>query len=144
MSPVLKGHFADYAAFHRTPGNQACHSLGIPLIVLSGFGLLSQVTLLRLGGYGVSPAELLLLAACLYYLALDAGLALLMSLASGVLLLVGRQLPWGLDLGLFVLGWILQFVGHYAYEKRSPAFFKNLTHLLVGPLWILAKATGRA
>ena len=45
--------------------------------------------------------------------------------------------------GLFVFGWVLQFVGHYVYEKRSPAFMKNLTHLLVGPLWILAKATRR-
>jgi uncharacterized membrane protein YGL010W len=29
------------------------------------------------------------------------------------------------------------------YEKKSPAFFRNVAHLLVGPLWILAKATGR-
>jgi uncharacterized membrane protein YGL010W len=144
MSPVLKSHFADYAAFHRTPGNQLCHYLGIPLIVLTAFGLLSQVTLLSVGGFGVSLAELLLLAASVYYLSLDAALALLMLVASGALLLLGRQLPWTLALGLFVLGWILQFVGHYVYEKRSPAFFRNLTHLLVGPLWILAKATRRA
>ena len=31
---------------------------------------------------------------------------------------------------------------HYVYEKKSPAFYKNLVHLLVGPLWIVAKATG--
>ena len=38
---------------------------------------------------------------------------------------------------LFVLGWIFQFVGHSVYEHRNPAFFRNFTHLLVGPLWIL-------
>jgi uncharacterized membrane protein YGL010W len=38
----------------------------------------------------------------------------------------------------------MQFAGHYVWEKKSPAFFRNLTHLLVGPLWIAAKAVGRA
>jgi uncharacterized membrane protein YGL010W len=43
-----------------------------------------------------------------------------------------------------VVGWILQYLGHYVYEKKSPAFYRNLVHLLVGPLWILAKAVRRA
>jgi uncharacterized membrane protein YGL010W len=43
--------------------------------------------------------------------------------------------------GVFVLGWVLQFVGHGHYEKKSPAFFKNLTHLLIGPLWVFSKLT---
>ena len=53
-------------------------------------------------------------------------------------------MPPMVALGLFVGAWVLQFIGHYVYEHRSPAFFRNLTHLLVGPLWVLAKATGRA
>jgi uncharacterized membrane protein YGL010W len=53
-------------------------------------------------------------------------------------------MPFSASLALFVLGWVLQFVGHYVYEKKSPAFFRNFTHLLVGPLWILAKVSGRA
>jgi uncharacterized membrane protein YGL010W len=48
------------------------------------------------------------------------------------------------SIGLFVLGWVFQFVGHYVYEKKSPAFARNLVHLLVGPLWIAARAVGRA
>ena len=55
----------------------------------------------------------------------------------------GRFVPVPAAVALFVLGWVLQFVGHYVYEKKSPAFFRNVTHLLVGPLWILAKAIGR-
>ena len=39
--------------------------------------------------------------------------------------------------GLFMLGWIFQFVGHSVYEHKSPAFLTNFLHLLVGPLWIL-------
>jgi len=143
MSPVLKGHFADYAAFHRTGGNQICHYVGIPLIVMTLFSLLSLVPLATVGGYAFTLAELLLLLVSAYYLTLDATLAALMLAASAVLLVLGRRLPWTAALGLFIFGWVLQFVGHYVYEKRSPAFFRNLTHLLVGPLWILAKATGR-
>ena len=57
MSPTLKAHFADYAAFHGTAGNRACHYVGIPLIVLSLFALLSAVPLFTLGGYTVTPVS---------------------------------------------------------------------------------------
>lgn len=144
MGPTLRTHFADYASHHQTQGNQFCHSLGIPLIVFSLLALLQQVPLLAAGGYTVTLAEVLVVVVTLYYLSLDAALAGGMLAFSVASLFVGRALPWAVSLGLFVFGWILQFVGHYVYEKRSPAFLKNLTHLLVGPLWILAKATRRA
>ncbi len=143
MSPILKAHFSDYAAFHGTPGNRACHYVGIPLIVLSLFALLSAVPLFTLGGYTVTLAEMLLLAATTYYLTLDPVLAVLMFAISAASIAVGRRIPVAWAVGLFVVGWIFQFVGHYVYEKRAPAFYRNLAHLLVGPLWILAKATGR-
>jgi uncharacterized membrane protein YGL010W len=144
MAPVLKAHFADYAAFHQTQGNQACHYVGIPLIVLSIFALLAGVPLATVGGFEVTLAEPILLAITAYYLTLDVPLALLMLAASLALDLAGRRIPLLPAAGLFILGWILQFIGHYVYEGRSPAFFRNVVHLLVGPLWILAKATGRA
>lgn len=46
---------------------------------------------------------------------------------------------WRWALGLFIAGWILQFVGH-AIEGNQPAFFKNPVYLLVGPLWLLRRA----
>lgn len=143
MSPSLQTHFADYASHHQTAGNQLCHSIGIPLIVFSAVTLLQQVPLVELGGHTVTLAEAVIVAATAYYLTLDVALAGGMLAFSVASLLLGRALPWTVSLGLFVFGWILQFVGHYVYEKRSPAFLKNLTHLLVGPLWILAKATRR-
>ncbi|HUG55250.1 MAG TPA: Mpo1-like protein [Vicinamibacteria bacterium] len=144
MSPVLKAHFADYGAFHGTPGNKACHYVGIPLIMVGLFAMLSAVPLFTLGGFTFTLAEVLLLGATAYYLTLDAVLAALMFAVSVGLLVAGRRMPMGLAVALFVVGWVFQFVGHYVYEKRSPAFYRNLAHLLVGPLWILAKATGRA
>ncbi|HEX6285298.1 MAG TPA: DUF962 domain-containing protein [Pyrinomonadaceae bacterium] len=46
---------------------------------------------------------------------------------------------WRWALGLFVFGWILQFVGH-AIEGNQPAFLKNPVYLLIGPLWVLRRA----
>jgi uncharacterized membrane protein YGL010W len=143
MSPVLKAHFADYGAFHGTPGNKVCHYVGIPLIMVSLFAMLSAVPLFPVAGFTVTMAEVLLLGATAYYLSLDGVLAALMLAVSAGMILVGRRIPMSLAVALFVLGWVFQFVGHYVYEKRSPAFYRNLAHLLVGPLWILAKATGR-
>jgi uncharacterized membrane protein YGL010W len=144
MTNALRAQFDDYAAHHATPGNKLCHSIGIPLIVLSTFALLGRLDLFQLGGFTVTAAELVLVAVTAYYLTLDRTLALMMAAASILLDAAGRFLGLWPALAVFVLGWILQFVGHYVYEKRSPAFFRNLTHLLVGPLWILAKATGRS
>lgn len=48
-------------------------------------------------------------------------------------------LSWRWALALFVVGWILQFVGH-VFEGNRPAFFQNPLYLLVGPLWLLKRA----
>lgn len=46
---------------------------------------------------------------------------------------------WRWAVGLFVLGWIFQFIGH-AIEGNQPAFFKNPVYLLIGPLWLVRRA----
>ena len=48
---------------------------------------------------------------------------------------IATLLTWPFAVAVFVIGWILQFVGHY-FEGKSPAFLTNLVHLLIGPLWI--------
>ena len=49
--------------------------------------------------------------------------------------------PWAA--GLFVLGWILQFVGH-AFERKLPEFFHDWRFLFVGVRWWWAKINGKA
>jgi uncharacterized membrane protein YGL010W len=144
MTQALRLHFADYAAFHTTAGNKACHAFGIPIIVLGSLALLARVPLFASFGFTVTLAELLIVLFVAYYLTLDAALAGLMLAAYAVLDVAGRFIPPLPALGLFVFGWILQGVGHWVYEKNSPAFFRNFVHLAVGQLWILAKAVGRA
>ncbi len=144
MTEVLRSHFADYAAFHRTAGNRKCHVFGIPIIVLASFALLARVPLFALGGLELTLAEVVIVLFVAYYLTLDAALAAMMLAAYAVLDAGGRFISPLPALGLFVFGWILQGVGHWVYEKNSPAFFRNFVHLAVGQLWILAKAVGRA
>jgi uncharacterized membrane protein YGL010W len=55
-----------------------------------------------------------------------------------VLSLVVFFFSWRWGLFLFVIGWILQFVGH-AFEGKAPAFFSNPLYLFVGPLWWIKK-----
>ena len=143
MSPLLREQFADYGAFHATPGNRACHSVGIPMIFFAVVALLAHLPIAQVDGWVVTLAEPVILAVMLYYLRLDLLLAAMMLVVSVVSVAAGRYVPVTAAVALFVLGWVLQFVGHYVYEKKSPAFFRNVTHLLVGPLWILAKAVGR-
>jgi uncharacterized membrane protein YGL010W len=46
---------------------------------------------------------------------------------------------WRWALALFIVGWALQFVGHFI-EGNQPAFFRNPIYLLIGPLWIARRA----
>lgn len=50
---------------------------------------------------------------------------------------------WPVPVGLFVVGWIFQFVGH-AFEGKPPEFFHDWRFLLVGLRWWAAKIRGRA
>ena len=48
---------------------------------------------------------------------------------------------WVIPLTLFVIGWILQFVGHY-FEGKPPEFFKDYRFLFVGLRWWFKKILG--
>jgi len=45
---------------------------------------------------------------------------------------------WKIGVALFVIGWILQFVGH-AFEGKPPAFLSNPKYLIIGPMWLVQK-----
>ena len=89
---------AHYSQSHQHPVNRLCHTLGIPLIVLSlPLFIVAVVT------PGFRPVPVI----------------------------------------LFVVGWIVQFVGH-AFEGKPPEFFHDWRFLFVGLRWWVAKVRGRA
>jgi len=126
----IQSHFADYAAFHATRGNKMCHRFGIPMIVFSLFGLLSSIDL------PFDPALVLIALSAIYYLALSRILGVVMLIVTLGFWFFARELALIPLWTIFIGGWILQGIGHSVYEKKQPAFLRNLVHLLIGPLWI--------
>ena len=134
---TVEALFADYASYHRTAGNKNFHRIGIPLIMLTLIGMLTQVQLFDAGTVRFDLAELLIAAATAYYFAIEWRLAIAMLAISIAFYFIGAAIPFWINVALFILGWIFQFVGHSVYEHKKPAFLRNFVHLLIGPLWIL-------
>jgi uncharacterized membrane protein YGL010W len=146
---TLNDHLSQYAAYHRDPRNIATHFVGIPMIVAAVATLTSRPAFIvdagPLGATALSPAVLIILGAIAFYARLDVRFALVMAvqyLAAGLLgayLAAQETLVWlGAGLGLFIVGWVIQFVGHY-FEGKKPAFVDDLVGLLVGPLFVTAE-----
>jgi len=135
--PDIRASFADYAEHHQTKGNKWFHRVGIPLIMLSLLGMLARVPIVTLAGYRIDAAMILIAIAVVFYLTMEWRLAVGMLVVSAAFYVAGAWLPMTTNVILFILGWIFQFIGHTVYEHRQPAFFRNVVHLLIGPLWIL-------
>lgn len=137
---------AQYAAYHRDRRNIASHFIGIPMIVFAIELLLARAQF-EIGGAALSAASILWALSTLWYLtrgelvlgiAVSAVNGLLLALAMPLALAPTAQwLAWGL--GSFIIGWIIQFIGHY-YEGRKPAFVDDLVGLLVGPMFVVGEA----
>lgn len=138
---TLAQHLAQYASYHRNLRNVITHIVGIPIIVISAAALLARLTV-DINGITVSAAMLLAAASILFYLRLEIGLGLIMAALMTGSALLGHEIAalptvqWLLiGIGGFVLGWIIQFIGHY-FEGRKPAFVDDLSGLAIGPLFI--------
>ena len=143
MKPLVE-QLSHYASYHRDRRNIATHFVGIPMIVCGIEALLARVPFPPEGAspslaFGIS------LSAAVFYFALDGRYGLAMAALLGASLWVGTRIAslpttgWLLAFaGLFVVGWVIQFVGH-AFEGRKPAFVDDLVGLLIGPLFIVAE-----
>ena len=138
--------FAHYSGDHQNRANQRIHVVAVPLILWSVVALLWCVpvpgTLFR---PGLWAALAMFLAWMFYYRAsrrLGYGmLALFVALAWLTRWLHDRlgtaELLYAAA-AVFVLAWVAQFVGHQ-FEGRRPSFLTDLTYLLIGPAWVVAK-----
>ncbi len=142
---TLTDHLSTYATYHRDRRNIATHFVGVPMIFLAVVTLLSRPAV-DLGGIPGSPALLVSAGALAFYLRLDLRFGAVMTALTGLALWGGAGIAarstgvWlGTGLGLFGVGWVIQFVGHY-FEGKKPAFVDDLIGLLVGPLFVVAEA----
>jgi len=128
------------------PTNQFIHLLCVPAIVWSvtaAMWVIPVPAMLGRPGFWMGLGMVLALA---WYFRLSRPLAvgmLVVFTAFGFLnhflaqALGTMGLLW-LAVGVFVVAWIGQFIGHKIEGKR-PSFFTDLSYLLVGPLWTLDK-----
>ncbi|HEY1104281.1 MAG TPA: Mpo1-like protein [Burkholderiaceae bacterium] len=142
---TLTDQLAQYAAYHRDRRNIATHFVGIPMIVVAVATLLSRPGI-DVGGLLLTPALVVTGLTVAYYLLLDLRFGLAMAVAMAASLAVGYWFAahstafWLTGgIGLFVAGWVLQFIGHY-YEGKKPAFVDDLVGLVIGPLFVMAEA----
>ncbi|MBQ0741984.1 MAG: DUF962 domain-containing protein [Pseudomonas sp.] len=142
---TLEDQLSQYAAYHRDARNIATHFIGIPMIVVGVAVLLSRPAI-ELAGIAVSPALLAGLAASFYYLKLDWFLGVIMSVLmalsvwAGAVLAAQSTAVWlAAGVGLFVVGWVFQFIGHF-WEGKKPAFIDDVAGLIIGPLFVVAEA----
>ena len=139
---TLVDQLSNYADYHRDPRNILTHYIGVPMIMFAVVILLARLQWGVVAGVPITLALLAGAAAAVYYWRLDRRYGLFMSVVIAAMLALATPiaaqstalwLAWGL--GLFGVGWVIQFIGHY-YEGRKPAFFDDVMGLLIGPLFV--------
>jgi uncharacterized membrane protein YGL010W len=141
MTSGIENELATYDAIHRNPINRMIHAVGIPVIMFSvlGFaalvgehdGIMNGATpLIIVGGTIIGRYDI----RCGVALAL---LSMILVVCAQILhARTGTQTAAMIYGAAFVLGWIVQFVGH-AIERAGPAFGSRPLNLLLGPVSVL-------
>jgi len=137
--------FEEYGESHQNHANKLVHWICVPAITVSLLGLLWSIPTPGFTGqqFLLNWATLFIALVLVYYLVLSIPLAIGMLLfTAGIVCLIylhEQYIPlhlWQTSLGIFVLAWIGQFVGHKV-EGKKPSFLQDLQFLLIGPLWLL-------
>lgn len=134
-----------YARYHRDRRNIRIHLVGIPLIVFAICVLLARPSFMLLGVM-LTPAWVVWAVTALWYLTrgnlvLGVAVALVNAALTALAHAVadGSTTQWlGWGIGAFVVGWIVQAIGHW-FEGRKPAFIDDLIGLLTGPMFVTAE-----
>ena len=140
----LTDQLTQYAYYHQDARNINSHFVGVPMIVMAVVTLLSR-PVIAVGGLPLSVALIAAVVTTIFYLRLDRRFGVVLGAVLALMLLGGQWLAaqttalWlSVGLGLFVVGWVIQLVGHY-YEGKKPAFVDDMVGLLIGPLFVTAE-----
>jgi len=140
--------FAEYAESHRNSTNKLIHWICVPLIFWTILGFISLIPSPHFCAPYFGCISLVSLIAVilvtLFYLRLSLLIGFIMifamllmeHLAYAINIHFGHK-SWMVFLAVFVITWILQFVGH-KIEGKKPSFLKDLQFLLIGPVWLLS------
>jgi uncharacterized membrane protein YGL010W len=146
----LKEQMESYGAYHKDPRNQLTHFFGVPLVTFALFQFLSWFQFIHSPqNLTITVATLFFLGVLVYYLRLDWQIALVQLPFTLTLLWLAdwaAQRPFrqsvAIFLTTFILGWIIQLVGH-AFEGRRPALADNILQVFNAPLFLTVEALAR-
>ena len=142
--PNLAVLLADYGIYHRDPRNRRTHYIGVPAIA---YAVLVPAALVQftLFGFAVDLDRIIVAAFVLFYLMLDLRLGIVLAAILTLLAWAAEMTTrFGMSASLvvacvvFVLGWALQFFGHYL-EGNRPALLTNLFQIVVAPIYLTAE-----
>jgi uncharacterized membrane protein YGL010W len=146
MHGFFKRQLADYVEYHRDPWNCAMHVMGIIALF---FAAILPLSLWPVHAFGVQTtlAPIMVLPVLSYWLLLDTGLGagilgaaiLLLATSAFVAGHASVAVVWSMTAALIVIGIGFQVVGHRVFERRQPALVDNPSHLLLGPMFVMAK-----
>jgi uncharacterized membrane protein YGL010W len=135
-----------YAAYHHDARNKVSHFFGVPLVTFALFVFLGWFRFVHEPDLPLTGATIFYAVVFLYYLCLDWRIALLQAPFTLLLLWLAdlvSLLPFAesglIFLGTFVMGWIIQIVGHI-FEGRRPALLDNFTQIFNAPLFLTVEA----
>jgi len=146
MGEYFRRQLTDYVEYHRDPRNGLMHVFGIISLFLAAVLPLSQWPVPAFGA-PITVATLMVVPVLVYWLLLDTAIGagilfaavLLLATAAMIVSVAGAPLVWSLTAALIVMGVAFQVVGHRVFERRQPALIDNPTHLLLGPMFVMAK-----
>ena len=131
----------EYGESHKNKTNILIHVIAVPAIYFVTLALIWSIpTPDFLGYFDVTWAHVLVIPTLYYYFRLSGPIGAAMTLLSivslfGIKLLASLNISvWQFSIILFVVMWILQFIGH-DIEGKKPSFLKDLQFLLIGPAW---------
>jgi uncharacterized membrane protein YGL010W len=146
MTDYFQRQLAYYADAHRDRVNSIMHIIGNPILFVA---VVLPLCLLPVRVFGVptSAAPLLVIPALLLWTVWDVAIGLaivvtsipLLFAANAIAAHVGVLWVWIIAIGLFVLGWALQIIGHQLFEGRRPTLLDNPVQMLISPMYIFAK-----
>ena len=146
MGSYFRRQLADYVEYHRDPLNCAMHVVGIVLLFLAAVLPISAWPITTLG-IQTSVATIAVIPVLIYWFLLDfalgaAILGAVIVLLSAAAVIVSHSTTagmWSITALLIVIGIASQIIGHQVFERRQPALVDNPSHLLLGPMFVMAK-----
>lgn len=139
----LSDWLQEYSLSHRHPTNILIHKICVPLIAITVLGLLWRIPTPQV--FSVLPfcnwSTLFAFFVLFFYATLNTKLMVAMAVILAFVFPFVHYTSlhsssfWAHS-GVFLIAWILQFIGHRIEGKR-PSFLQDLAFLLIGPLWAL-------